>query len=331
MNQKKNFLRKLFSMEFALVGVLIAVLVTFSLLIGSAFYQTYNMMNIFKSAGSIAIMVLGLTWVIGANEMDASFPEVASCASMIFAVMLNARYDPWLTLCVSLASGILFGFLTSLLVVKFKFHSLITTIATSTIAGAVANILYNGSVLPIKGLNSQALYKFFGQNLLGLPIVFVIAVGLYVVAFFVQERTKFGQYIYALSENPQAVKESGVKSGRVLSAVFVLSSFFAAVGGIIYVLTVFKSGQPGMGSAFFLNGFTIVFLGAMVLKLGKANMVGTFIGALVLSSLTNGLTMLGSGFAVGQVIKGLLLIMGVAVVTIYRRKIVPKGSKMKYE
>ena len=105
----------------------------------------------------------------------------------------------------------------------------------------------------------------------------------------------------------------------------------AAFGGIIYVLTVYKSGQPSMGSSFFLNGFTIVFLGAMVMKLGKTNVIGTFIGALVLASLTSGLTMQGTGFAVGQVIKGMLLIMGVAVVTVYRRKTMPKGSKMKYE
>lgn len=329
--RRKGWLRRLFGMEFALLGVLILVMVFFSILNGEAFYQVYNLMNILKAAGSIAIMVLGLTWVIGMSEMDASFPEVASCASMLFAVMLNARVDPLLAAGLCLLAGVGFGLLTSLLVVKLQFHSLITTIATSTIAGAVANILYNGSVLSIKGLNSAALYKFFGRNVMGFPVVFVIAVVLYAVALLVQEKTRYGQYVYALAENRQAVKETGVKTGRVLTATFVLSSFFAALGGIVYVLTVYKSGQPSMGSSFFLNGFTIVFLGAMALRLGKANVVGTFIGALVLSALTSGLTMLGSGFAVGQVIKGLLLIMGVAVVTAYRRKIVPKGSKMKYE
>jgi ribose transport system permease protein len=318
-------------MEFALLGVLLLVMALFSILNGKAFYQVYNLMNILKAAGSIAIMVLGLTWVIGMSEMDASFPEVASCASMLFAVMLNARVDPMLAAGLCLLAGVGFGLLTSLLVVKLQFHSLITTIATSTIAGAVANILYNGSVLSIKRLNSTALYKFFVGDVLGFPVVFVIAVALYALALLVQEKTRYGQYVYALAENRQAVKETGVKTGRVITATFVLSSFFAAFGGIVYVLTVYKSGQPSMGSSFFLNGFTIVFLGAMALRLGKANVVGTFIGALVLSALTSGLTMLGSGFAVGQVIKGLLLIMGVAVVTAYRRKIVPKGSKMKYE
>lgn len=327
---KKAF-RKLFGMEFALVGVLLLVMGIFSIAIGSSFFGAYNMMNILKSAGSIAIMVLGLTWVIGANEMDASFPEVASCASMLFAVMLNAKMDPMLAFVLSLLSGVGFGIITSVLVVQFHYHSLITTIAVSTIAGAIANILFGGSVLSIRGLNSVGLYKFFSQKVLGFPIVFVIALGLYCIALVVQEKTKYGQYVYALAENKQAVKEAGIKYKRVLSASFILSSFFAAFGGLIYVLTVYKSGQPSMGSSFFLNGFTIVFLGAMALKLGKANVVGTFIGALVLSALTSGLTMLGSGFAVGQVIKGLLLIMGVAVVTIYRRKIIPKGSKMKYE
>lgn len=323
--------RGIFRMEFALIGVLIAVMAIFSVMVGQSFYMPYNLMNILKSAGSIAIMVLGLTWVIGANEMDCSFPEVASCASMVFALMVNARYDPMLCLVVSLLCGVGFGLLTSLLVVRFKFHSLITTIAVSTIAGAIANIIYGGSVLSIKRLNSLDLYKFFKMDVFGFPVVFIIAVLLFAIAYFVQEKTKYGQYIYALSENRQAVTEAGIKSGRVLTMTFVLSGFFAAFGGVIYVLTVYKSGQPSMGNAFFLNGFTIVFLGAMCLKLGKANVVGTFIGALVLSALTSGLTMLGSGFAVGQVIKGLLLIMGVSVVTLYRRKIVPKGSKMRYE
>ncbi|MEG1585012.1 MAG: hypothetical protein RR361_08175, partial [Anaerovorax sp.] len=98
------------------------------------------------------------------------------------------------------------------------------------------------------------------------------------------------------------------------------SSLFAALGGILMVFTVYGSGQPKMGSAFFLDGFTVVFLGAMVLKLGKTNVVGTFFGALMLALLLNGLTMLGASFAVGQIIKGLLLVLGVVVVAVAQKK-----------
>jgi len=325
--------RKFSLMELSLVGILLAMFVIFSILNGPSFFGAYNLLNILKSAGAMAIMVLGLTWVLGAGEFDCSFPEVASCASMIFAYMLNKRYDPTLCLVVSLLSGVGFGLLNSLLVVKFGFYSLIATIATSTIAGACANIVYKGSVLSIKGINSKWMYKFFAQKVgaWNLPMVFVVAFILFAVALLIQEKTRFGQYIYALSENPQAVKEGGIKDGRVKTILFVFSSFMAAFGGIVYVLTVYKSGQPNMGASFFLNGFTCVFLGSMVLKLGKTHVVGTLIGTIVLATLTSGLTMQGAGFAVGQVTKGLLLILGVSVVTIYRRKIVPRGRKMKYE
>ena len=62
-------------MQFALVGVLAVMFLIFSLLNGPSFYSTYNIMNILKSAGCIAIMVLGLTWVVGSGEMDCSFPD----------------------------------------------------------------------------------------------------------------------------------------------------------------------------------------------------------------------------------------------------------------
>lgn len=325
--------RKFSLMELSLLGILAAMFLIFSILNGASFYSSYNLLNILKSTGAMAIMVLGLTWVVGAGEMDCSFPEVASCASMVFAYMLNQRYDPTLSMVVSLLTGVGFGLLNSLLVVKFHFYSLIATIATSTIAGACANIVYKGSVLSIKGINSKWMYKFFAQKVgpLELPMVFAVAFVLFAIALLVQEKTRFGRYIYALAENPQAVKEAGIKEGRVKTIIFVFSSFMAAFGGIVYVLTVYKSGQPNMGASFFLNGFTCVFLGAMVLKLGKTHVIGTLIGTLVLSTLTSGLTMQGAGFAVGQVIKGLLLIMGVSVVTIYRRRIVPRGQKMKYE
>lgn len=323
--------KKFSIMQLALVGVLIAMVFVFSMINGPSFYSTYNIMSILKSAGSIAIMVLGLTWVVGSGEMDCSFPEVASCTSMVLAYLLNARMNPTWAVVLSLCVGIVMGLITSVLVVRFRFYSLITTIAVSTIAGACANIIYKGSNLPIKGIKSTWMYKFFATKVGQFPMVIVVALVLYVIAFLIQERTKFGQYIYALSENPQAVKESGIRSWAVKTMLFTFSAFMASFGGIVYVLTVYNSGQAAMGSSFFLNGFTVVFLGAMVLKLGKCNVVGTFIGALVLGSLTNGLTMQGAGFAVEQIIKGLLLILGVTVVTIYRRKTVPKGRKMKYE
>jgi ribose/xylose/arabinose/galactoside ABC-type transport system permease subunit len=147
----------------------------------------------------------------------------------------------------------------------------------------------------------------------------------------IQEKTKFGQYVYALGENRKAVEESGIKVKQNLSIIFIVSALFAALAGILMVFVVYGSGQPKMGSSFFLDGFTVVFLGAMVFKIGKCNVFGTFLGAIFLALIVNGLTMMGATFATSQIVKGVLLVLGIVIVAIAQKK--RKGSKgvLKYE
>lgn len=97
------------------------------------------------------------------------------------------------------------------------------------------------------------------------------------------------------------------------------------------VFVVYSSGQPKMGSAFFLDGFTVVFLGAMVLKLGKTNVVGTFLGGIMLAMIVNGLTLMGASFAVSQITKGLLLVIGIVMVAFGQKKRRGKAGILKYE
>lgn len=329
---QKQKLKSLFKAQYSLFWIILVMGLFFSVTLGSYFYSINNIMNILEQASLMGILVLGVTWVIGADEMDASFPDVAACASMVFALLVHRGYGVFMALGAGLIVGALFGCITSFFVIRFKFHSLITTIAVSTLARSVAAAINQGMPLPIPGIKSSGLYSFINGQIGPIPMVLIIAIVLYLILIFVQERTKYGQYIYALSENRQAIKETGIKEGRVLSTAFITSALFAGLGGIFMVFTVYGSGQPKMGSAFFLDGFTTVFLGAMIIKLGKPNVIGTFFGALLLAILINGLTMLGASFAISQGIKGLLLVGGVAVVAIAhknkRRKV---GGVLKYE
>jgi ribose transport system permease protein len=149
--------------------------------------------------------------------------------------------------------------------------------------------------------------------------------------WFVQEKTKFGQYIYAIGDNPQAVKESGVKIWKIDLILFLVSALCASFAGLLYTITVYTSGQPVMGASFFLNGFTIVFLGALAIRIGKCNVLGTLVSAVILSCLTNGLTQLGAHYSVTQLSKGILLLVGVGVVTFTRKKQIGKAGMLKYE
>lgn len=325
-----NRIKKLFRVEFSLFWLIAAALVFFAVA-QPAFFSYYNLMNVLKNASYMGLMVLGVTWVIAANEMDCSFPDVAACASMVFAYFAVNGYNLWLAIALALASGIVCGLITSILVVRFKYHSLITTIAVSTIAKSVAAAINGGMPLSAPVIKSAPLYRFINRDVAGIPVIFIIVLVIYGVLLLIQEKTKYGQYVYAMGENRQAVREAGVKEGKILGGIFITSAFFAALAGVLMVFVVYGSGQPKMGSSFFLDGFTVVFLGAMVLKLGKSNVVGTFLGGIMLAMIVNGLTLMGANFAASQIIKGLLLVIGIVMVAFGQKKRRGKAGVLKYE
>lgn len=322
--------KKIVKAEFSLFWLIAAALVFFAIS-QPAFFSFFNLMNVLKNASYMGLMVLGVTWVIAANEMDCSFPDVAACASMVFAYLALNGMGVGLAVIVAVAAGVLCGVLTSVLVVRFHYHSLITTIAVSTVAKSIAAALNGGMPLSVPVIKSTGLYKFINGNIVGIPMIFIIVLVIYVGLYLIQEKTKYGQYVYALGENRQAMREAGIKEGRVLTSIFITSALFAALAGVLMVFVVYGSGQPKMGSAFFLDGFTVVFLGAMVLKLGKTNVVGTFLGGIMLAMIVNGLTLMGASFAVSQITKGLLLVIGIVMVAFGQRKRRGKAGVLKYE
>lgn len=325
-----KLIKKICRAEFSLFWLIAGALVFFAVA-QPAFFSFFNLMNVLKNASYMGLMVLGVTWVIAANEMDCSFPDIAACASMVFAYLALHGTGLGIALLAAVAAGVLCGVLTSLLVVKFHYHSLITTIAVSTVAKSIAAALNGGMPLSVPVIKSSWLYKFINGNVAGIPMIFIIVLTIYIVLFLIQEKTKYGQYVYALGENRQAMREAGIKEGRILTSIFITSALFAALAGVLMVFVVYGSGQPKMGSAFFLDGFTVVFLGAMVLKLGKTNVVGTFLGGIMLAMIVNGLTLMGASFAVSQITKGLLLVIGIVMVAFGQRKRRGKAGVLKYE
>ncbi|MBC8546903.1 ABC transporter permease [Clostridiaceae bacterium NSJ-31] len=326
MNKKKLFFLR---PEFALVWIVILVYAIFSVMRPEAFLSWENLMEILRQSSSTAVLVLGVTWVISIGEIDNAFPDIAACASMLTALFIRGGMSFGVAALAAIALGVAFGALTSLLVIKFKFPSLIATIAVSGIAKAIACWIGKGIPIPVTTAGTLV-YNIVWYKFLGIPVLFLLALALYAICFVVQEKTKFGQYVYAIGENPQAVRETGVKSGRIMAMVFIVAALFAAIGGVL-MMGIMQSGQPKMGSSFFLDGFTVVFLGAVVFKMGKANVAGTLIGAILLGILTYGLTVVGASYFMSQIIKGTLLILGVSVVTISKNKQRGKVGVLTYE
>ena len=282
-----------------------------------SFASAGNVNDMLRSASIGAIMFLGLTWIIAAGEIDVSFMSVAALSTMIVAGLVTAGVGWPAASLAALAAGVAFGVLNGFLVALLRLPALVSTIATGGLAGSIAAAIGKGTSIPMATTGIAG--TLVRANLGGVPVLAVIVAVLYSAAWTLQDRTVFGHYIYAMEQNTRAVEEAGVATSRLLLMLYVLSGTLSAASGVLLAADL-SSGQPYIGTSYFIDGLTAVLLGGMALKMGKPNVVGTLCGVALLAVLLSGAALLGWTDAQRQIVRAALLIAGVALVVWTRRK-----------
>ncbi|WHA44073.1 ABC transporter permease [Agrobacterium larrymoorei] len=305
-----------FMVRYGLFLLLAATFILFAWL-RPTFISTGNLNDMMRSASIAAIMFLGLTWIVAAGEIDVSFMSVAALANMLVAGLVQAGYGWPVASLGGLAVGIVFGLVNGGLVAIFRLPALVITIATGGLAGSIAAAIGLGTSisLPSTGFVGAALATNIGI----VPLIALVVVVLYAVAYFIQEHLTFGHYLYALEQNRAAVVEAGIPVNRILFLLYILSGVASALAGILLTADL-SSGQPYIGGSYFIDGLTSVLLGGMALKYGKPNVIGTIAAVLLLAALLSGAALLGWTDSQRQIVRGMLLLFGVAFVVWARRK-----------
>jgi ribose/xylose/arabinose/galactoside ABC-type transport system permease subunit len=316
-----------FQPQFGLIWLLFAMVVLFSIT-SSSFRTADNLLEVLRASGINAILVLGLTWILATGELDVSFADVAALVSMIIAYLLMKSSVSLLpALMLAIVTGILIGIVNGFMVAYMKIPSLITTIATGFTAKAIAKILNQGKPLAIVS-SSKLVYNFVFGEIMGIPILFLTAIAIYVFSRFLQDQTVMGQHLYALGENRQAIREAGIKESKIIFYYFILSAAMASIAGILITAQLGSGVSEIGGGTIMIQGFTAVFLGAMVIKAGKPNVIGTFIGVIILTVLVNWITLLGWPTFIVWLTRGTMLLVCVTIVSVlsYKRR---AGSKIR--
>lgn len=307
-----------FSIKYGMIFVLIAIVIGLSIVLPN-FAQPSNLTLMMRNISISALMFLGLTWVIASGKIDVSFMDCAALTTMVCATVV-ASGQSWLLGCIAgLATGLILGLINGLLVGYGNFPALITTIATGSIARSVAWIMGAGASLPLSGPEGPV-HVIVTSTIGFVPVIALVTLAIYFVAGFVQDGLTFGRYLYALERNERAVVEVGLSAKRLTLMLFVFSAFCASLAGILLTANL-NSGQPGLGSSYFLDGLTAALLGAIVIKIGKPNVIGTLVAVVLLAILVSASAMMGWQNYVREIMKGSLLLLGVIVViSLNRRK-----------
>ena len=276
-------------------------------LLSDAFLTVNNTLNVLRQASLVFFMASGLTLVILTANLDLSVGANVALSACLAASVIKATGSPSLGFLVGIGTGSLVGLANGLMVTTMRIPSFIATYGMLWVAQGLTYWYMAGETL--HGFPPE--FRAIGSGYwLGIPIpVYLMAMFLALGSFFAR-RTTWGQEIYAIGANPVAARLSGIPVNRRLVLVFVVSGAMAGLASLIFLARL-NSAEGDIGDALTLPAITAVLIGGTSLFGGVGTMFGTFVGALLLTLIVNGMNLLAISASWQPLITGVILILAV--------------------
>ncbi|MBF5082566.1 ABC transporter permease [Quadrisphaera sp. INWT6] len=288
----------------------VVVFAAFAITLGDdGFLSTNNLLNIVRQSAIIAIIAVGMTYVIACAQIDLSVGSTAGLASVVTAMAISS-YGLVAGIAAGLLVGLVVGCINGALVSMLNIPSFLVTLGMLGIAVGVAQWITDSAPQPI--LDPTYNLVFGGGNFGPVPgllvwMAIVVAVGAVGLS-----KTRFGRQVLATGGNRMAADFTGVNTRRVTFSVLVISSVLAALAGMLYAGRL-ESGRFQWGSGDELSAIAAVILGGTSLFGGSGAVIGTFVGALLIGLINNGLVLAGLDTSQQQVVRGVMIILAVAL------------------
>ena len=302
-----------------LLAVLIMLIVYVSLS-EEAFLSQANITNILRTSAIPLVLSAGMTLVLFTAGVDLSVGATLALCGVFYAQMAVDRDMPGLlALLLTLVVGAALGLFNGFLIGKIQMSFFVVTLGTLSLYRGIALLWRNESV----DMYTEELPAFLGNDALfgdTVPIGFLAAMALYLVMALVLRYTSFGRSVYAVGGNREAAELSGIRAGRVVALVYVISGMCAALGSVMLIgRTTISVATAGTGIE--LNVAAAVLLGGAALSGGVGSIWGTLLGVMFLQVLSNALDLAAvSGFW-QQIVTGGILITAIYLDSLRSRRI----------
>jgi ribose transport system permease protein len=308
------------SMVPALLVLLVILVVYFGAMTPN--FLTYtNFKAIISNIPVIAIMAVGMTFVLLVGGLDISVGSILGFTAVNVALFHHMGFPAWAVVLVCLAIGTLFGSFNGVIVTKVGVNPVITTLGTMALARGMASwfaldieSLKLGRIFDQKFLLISRLY--FPQDKQIIPITFVYVIAIYVIVSLILKYTKYGRNVYAVGSNEYAARLAGINTTRIKFSSYIISGIMAALAGVVLVAQL-SLGRDDAGTGSELQVITAVVLGGVSLSGGKGDLLGVIIAVLILGVIRNGMVHLeevvGLSYYWREVAKGAILILAISI------------------
>lgn len=277
------------------------------------FLSGANFSLILQQVMVVGVIAIGQTLIILTAGIDLSCGMVMALGSIVmtkFAADLGL--PPALAILCGIGATTLFGLANGLLVTRIKLPPFIVTLGTLNIAFAITQIYSSAqTVTDVPPLMTWLGNTFLiGQTSVAFGTVLMLL--LYLGVWFYLRETAAGRHIYAVGNNPEATRLTGIPTNRVLLGVYVLAGVFYGIAALLSVART-GVGDPNAGQTENLDAITAVVLGGTSLFGGRGAILGTLIGVVIVGVLRNGLTLVGVQSVIQVLVTGILVILAVTV------------------
>jgi ribose transport system permease protein len=293
------------------IYILGLMLIGFSLALPDTFPTVDNFRAIAGNQAIGALLAVALVLPLACGVFDISIAAVMTLGAVVTAGLFQSFE---VSIPVAILAGVLvgaaFGVINGIGVAVIGIDSLIVTLATGSVATGIAQWWTNGEVF---NQNMPQAFEEIGQaQPAGMPLPVIYLAVIAVAIWWLTERTPFGRYMYALGDNHEAARLTGLRTTRLTIGAFVACGALSGFAGVILAAKS-GAGNPTIGAAFLLPAFTAVFLGATIFRLGQYNVVGTIVAVFIIAIGLAGLIQLGVAFYIEPVFTGVVLFVAVAL------------------
>ncbi|MEV4056088.1 ABC transporter permease [Amycolatopsis sp. NPDC049688] len=259
------------------VYLAVVVLLLFNVVFTANFLSAVNFRTQLVQAAPVCIVALGMALVIGTEGIDLSVGSVMSIAAALIPLYLGA--GPLTAIIVAVIAGVVSGLFSGYLVAYLGIQPIIATLALLVGGRGLALVIAHGQLVQ---LHNQDFLALGTGDLLGVPIMVIVAGVLAVLTGLVVQRTTFGRHLVAVGGNRAASTLAGLPVKRVLISVYVISGALAAIAGVLATSRLAASDPSDVGLLMELSAITAVVVGGTPLTGGRVRVLGTVFGALLM-------------------------------------------------
>ncbi len=305
-------------------AALIALFVLFSLA-SPNFFQFDNIVGILLATAVNGVLALGVTFVIITSGIDLSVGTVMTFSAVMTGKFITGWGWP---VPIGIVGGILAGGLCGLVsgtvIAKMKIPPFITTLGMFYVTKGLSLVI--SQLMPIYFNDTPIFRQLAMGSVLGtvipgleIPNAVLVLFGAAIVANLILTKTVLGRYTFAIGSNEEATRLSGVNVASWKMAVYALCGLFSGLGGVMMAARL-NSAQPALGSGYELDAIAAVVIGGTSLSGGEGTILGTIIGAFIMSVLVNGLRILSVPQEWQMVVTGAIVILAVYTDILRRQK-----------